>query len=80
MKQISKSDLYKAITHLITVKWDFDMNHLQTIMNYFHEELIEEYNRENADSNQYWEEYTGSEFNAKFDQRAVDRITYLFQQ
>jgi hypothetical protein len=79
MKQISKSDLYKAITHLITVKWDFDMNHLQTIMDYFHEELVQEYNQENADT-RWWEEYDWSNFNSKFDQRAVDRITYLFQQ
>ena len=79
MKQISKSDLYKAITHLITVKWDFDMNHLQTIMDYFHEELVEEYNQENADT-RWYEEYDWSNFNSKFDQRAVDRITYLFQQ
>lgn len=79
MKQISKSDLYKAITHLITVKWDFDMNHLQTIMDYFHEELVQEYNEENADT-RWWEEYDWSNFNSKFDQRACDRITYLFQQ
>jgi hypothetical protein len=79
MKQISKSDLYKAITHLVTIKWDFDMNHLQTIMDYFHEELVQEYNQENADT-RWWEEYDWSDFNSKFDQRAVDRITYLFQQ
>ena len=79
MKQISKSDLYKAITHLVTIKWDFDMNHLQTIMDYFHDELVQEYNQENADT-RWWEEYDWSDFNSKFDQRAVDRITYLFQQ
>ena len=79
MKQISKSDLYKAITHLVTIKWDFDMNHLQTIMDYFHEELVQEYNQENADT-RWWEEYDWSDFNSKFDQRAVERITYLFQQ
>lgn len=79
MKQTTKSDLYKAITHLVTLKWDFDMNHLQTIMDYFHEELVQEYNQENADT-RWWEEYDWSNFNSKFDQRAVDRITYLFQQ
>ena len=48
-------------------------------MDYFHEELVQEYNQENADT-RWWEEYDWSNFNSKFDQRAVDRITYLFQQ
>jgi hypothetical protein len=47
-------------------------------MDYFHEELVQEYNEEHADT-RWYEEYDGSDFNAKFDQWACDRITFLFQ-
>ena len=34
MKEITKADLYKAITRLVNTKWDFDLNNLQTIIDY----------------------------------------------
>ena len=76
MKQISKADVYKAITRLVNTKWDFDLNNLQTIIDYFFMELLEEYNQDKPEDEQYnWMDY-----NAKFDQWCVERITYLFQQ
>jgi len=76
MKEITKADLYKAITRLVNTKWDFDLNNLQTIIDYFYTELLEEYNQDKPEDEQYhWVDY-----NAKFDQWCVERITYLFQQ
>lgn len=46
MKEITKSDVYKAITRLVNQKWDFDLNNLQTIIDYFYTELLEEYNQD----------------------------------
>lgn len=78
MKQATKSDLYKAMTRLFNLKGDVNLDNLQIIMDYFHEELVQEYNEEHADT-RWYEEYDWSDFNAKFDQWACDRITFLFQ-
>jgi hypothetical protein len=50
MKQATKSDLYKAITRLFNLKGDVNLDNLQIIMDYFHEELVQEYNEEHADT------------------------------
>lgn len=76
MATIKKSEVYHAMTHLIWLKWDVCMKHLQTIMDYFHDELVEDYNELLPED----EQYDGNDFNPRFDQWAVDRITYLFQQ
>ena len=50
MKQATKSDLYKAMTRLFNLKGDVNLDNLQIIMDYFHEELVQEYNEEHADT------------------------------
>lgn len=76
MKTINKAEVYKAMTNLFTLKWDVNLKNLDIIMEYFHDELVEDYNTLPPVE---WE-YNGSDFNPRFDQWAVDRITYLFQQ
>ena len=76
MKEISKADVYKAITRLVNTKWDFDLNNLQTIIDYFFMELLEEYNQDKPED----EQYNGTDYNDRFIQFAIDELNYLFQK
>lgn len=78
MKGFTKSDCYKAMKNLFNLNWDVNTNNLDILLYYFHEELLEEYNIERAE--RWEEEYDWMSGSARFDQRACERILYLFQQ
>jgi len=78
MKEITKSDCYKAMRNLFNLKWDVNQDNLNLLIEYFFEDLLLEYNIERAE--RWEEEYNWLDWNARFDQRACERLLYLFQQ
>lgn len=77
MKEISKEQAYKAMTHLFTITWKVNNENLDILLEYFHDELVKDYNELSPKLKTL---YNGVDYDAKFAQRATDRIIYLFQQ
>ena len=78
MKEIKKSDCYKAMRNLFNLKWDVNHDNLDLLIEYFFEDLLLEYNIERAE--RWEEEYNWLDGNARFDQRACERLCFIFQQ